>query len=56
MGVLIKLLLIAFLFIGSIWGLKSEIKIIGYISLFLSLYVLNEGFGFHLFTKITLAF
>jgi Na+/H+-dicarboxylate symporter len=55
MGVLIKLLLIAFLFIGSIWGLKSEIKIIGYISLFLSLYVLNEGFGFHLFTKITLA-
>ncbi|MBL4909232.1 MAG: dicarboxylate/amino acid:cation symporter [Alteromonadaceae bacterium] len=55
MNIFSKILLIGVLFIISILGMDSAYEFIGYIFLFLSLYVLNEGFNFSLFTKILLA-
>lgn len=55
MDLLAKSVWIVFLFVSSVFGMKSDYQIIGYLSLFLSLYILNEGFGFQLFTKILMA-
>tara|TARA_R110001592_G_scaffold198560_1_gene446859 strand:+ start:10827 stop:12221 length:1395 start_codon:yes stop_codon:yes gene_type:complete len=55
MSLLTKSVWIVSLFVCSVFGMKSDYQIIGYLSLFLSLYILNEGFGFHLFTKILTA-
>ena len=55
MNVLTKSIGIITLFICSVFGMQTDYQIVGYISLFLALYILNEGFGFHLFTKILMA-
>lgn len=55
MSMVVKCLWIIFLFIVSVIGMQSEYQFVGYIALFLSLYILNEGFGLHLFAKILIA-
>ncbi len=55
MPVLIKVLLAVILMLASTFGLNSEYQFVGYILLFSALYVVNEGFGFSLFIKISLA-
>lgn len=55
MNIFAKIILIALLLVASVFGMNSPFQFIGYILLFSSLYILNEGFGFSLFTKILLA-
>ncbi len=55
MSLLAKSIWIVFLFVSSVISMQSDYQIVGYISLFLSLYILNEGFEFQLFTKISMA-
>lgn len=55
MTIKLKIPLLIILFIGSIFGMNSSVQISGYILLFSTLYVINEGFGFSLFIKILLA-
>lgn len=55
MSLLAKSIWIVFLFVSSLISMQSDYQIVGYISLFLSLYILNEGFDFQLFTKISMA-
>ncbi len=55
MNVFVKVVLAIALLIASVFGLDLEFEFIGYILLFASLYVINEGFGFSLFVKILLS-
>jgi len=55
MNVFVKVIMILLLLVASVFGMNSPLQFIGYILLFSALYVLNEGFGFSLFTKILLA-
>jgi len=55
MNLFAKIALALLLFSASIYGMTSPYEFIGYFFLFSSLYVLNEGFGFSLFVKISLA-
>jgi len=55
MNVFMKIILAIVLLIASTFGLASEFQFIGYLLLFAALYVVNEGFGFSLFIKISLA-
>lgn len=52
---IVKIGLAIILFILSTYGMNSDYQFIGYIFLFSSLMVINEGFGFTLFTKILIA-
>ncbi|PCI61821.1 MAG: dicarboxylate/amino acid:cation symporter [Gammaproteobacteria bacterium] len=55
MNVFAKITLIAILLAASVFGMNSPYQFVGYVLLFSSLYVINEGFNFSLFTKILLA-
>jgi len=55
MNVFIKIILAIVLLGASIFSFNMNIDFAGYILLFSSLYILNEGFGFSLFIKILLA-
>ena len=55
MNVFMKILLALALVFASTIGLASEAQFVGDILLFAGLYVVNEGFGFSLFIKISLA-
>jgi Na+/H+-dicarboxylate symporter len=55
MSAIVKIVLVIMLFLASTYGLSSPYQFVGYLLLFAALYVVNEGFGFSLFIKISLA-
>jgi Na+/H+-dicarboxylate symporter len=55
MSAIVKIVLVIILFLASTYGLSSPYQIVGYLLLFAALFVVNEGFGFSLFIKISLA-